>query len=212
PQKQPKHPFKVLFKGDYGQSSLNYQLFPDSPVDQFDQINLRADFNFSWLHWDGANQRPRGQRTRDAWMKDSLRALGGLASHNRYTHLYINGVYWGVYDPTERPDENFAAAYLGGDTKDYDVVNEPIVNGNTAVAGDLVAYNAMLAINNLQILANYDAMKATLDTPQFCDYMMLHFYVGHEDWGADKNFYAVRKRGAGNQFKYLPWDGENILG
>ena len=70
----------------------------------------------------------------------------------------------------------------------------------------------MLAINNLQVLANYDAMKATLDIPQFCDYTMLHFYVGHEDWGADKNFYALRKRGAGNQFKYLPWDGENILG
>jgi hypothetical protein len=111
PQKQPKHPFKVLFKGDYGQSSLNYQMFPDSPVDQFDQINLRADFNFSWLHWDGANQRPRGQRTRDAWMKDTMRALGGLAGHNRYSHLYINGVYWGIYDPAERPDENFAAAY-----------------------------------------------------------------------------------------------------
>jgi hypothetical protein len=39
---KPKHPFKVLFKGDYGQSSLHYQMFPDSPVDQFDQINLRA--------------------------------------------------------------------------------------------------------------------------------------------------------------------------
>ncbi len=29
-------------------------------------------------------------------------------------HLYINGVYWGLYNPVERPDENFAASHFGG--------------------------------------------------------------------------------------------------
>ena len=32
-----KHPIRVLFKSDYGDSKLRYQLFPDSPVDEFDQ-------------------------------------------------------------------------------------------------------------------------------------------------------------------------------
>jgi hypothetical protein len=84
---------------------------------------LRADYNNSWVHWDPA-ARQRAQRTRDAWMKDSHRAMGWLAAHNRYVHLFLHGLYWGVYDFTERPDANFAAAYLGGTREDYDVVNE----------------------------------------------------------------------------------------
>ena len=28
--------------------------------------------------------------------------------------MYINGQFWGLYDPIERPTENFAASYLGG--------------------------------------------------------------------------------------------------
>src|SRR5712691_11133129 len=129
----------------------------------------------------------------------------------RYTHLYINGIYWGIYDPSERPDAAFAASYLGGEKEQYDVVNEPIVNGNKAVDGDLVAYNQMLAISNLTDNAQYDLMKQYLDITQFIDYTLLHFYVVHGDWGFDKNFYAMRKREAGAGFKYVPWDGENIL-
>jgi hypothetical protein len=206
PLKQPKHPLKMQFKGDYGPANLNYKLFHDSPRDEFDSVNIRVDFNFSWLHWDG-NQRLRGQRTRDAWMKDSMRALGGLASHNRYAHLFINGLYWGVCDPTERPDGSFAAAYLGGDKDEYDVVNEGLV-----VDGDRTVYNQMLALPQISTTAQYDTMKQYLEMTQFMDYMMLHFFVGHEDWGFDKNWYTMRRRGVGNQFWYVPWDGENILG
>jgi hypothetical protein len=205
PQKQPKHAFRINFKGSFGASRLNYQMFPDSPVTSFDTFVLRADFNNSWLHWDSA-QRARGQRTRDAWMKDSQRAMGALASHNRYVHLYINGLYWGVYDPSERPDGTFAASYLGGEKEDYDVVNE-----GAAVDGDMVAYNAMLAIPNLVNNAQYDLMKQYLDIPQFIDYILLHFYVGHQDWGLNKNWYTMRKHAGNDGFKYVPWDGENIL-
>ncbi len=207
PLKQPKHPLKVQFKGDYGPSNLKYKLFHDSPREEFDSVNLRMDFNFSWLHWDGV-QRARGQRTRDAWMKDSMRAMGGLAGHNRYTHVFINGLYWGVCDPSERPDATFAAAYLGGEKEDYDAINE----AHVAVDGTTVALNAMLALPVAATTAQYDQYKQTLEMPQFIDYMLLHFYVGHEDWGYNKNFYTVRKRVAGAGFYYIPWDGENILG
>lgn len=207
PLKQPKHPLKMQFKGDYGPSNLKYKIFPDSPRDEFDSVNIRVDFNFSWLHWDG-NQRARGQRTRDAWMKDSMRALSGLASHNRYAHLFINGLYWGVCDPSERPDASFAAAYLGGDKDDYDAVNE----AHTAVDGTNTTLLQMIALPNALTTAQYDAVKQYLEITQFIDYMLLHFFVGHEDWGYNKNFYAVHRRAAGQRWYYLPWDGENILG
>lgn len=205
PQKQPKHPFRLVFKGDYGPAWLEFPLFPDSPVTRFDTLVLRADFNFSWLHWD-PNQRLRGQRMRDAWTKDSMRAMGGLASHNRYVHLFLNGLYWGIYDPSERPDGAFAAAYLGGRKEDYDVMNE-----GAAVDGDNRAYNTMLGITNLSDPAAYTRMQQYLDVTQYIDYMLLHFYIGHQDWGQNKNWYAIRPKDGRRGFAYVPWDGENIL-
>ena len=206
PLKQPKHPLKVQFKGDYGPADLNHKVFPDSPRTKFDSINLRSDFNYSWLHWD-PNFRLRAQRSRDAWIKDVMRSMNGLASHNRFAHLYINGLYWGIYDPTERPDASFAAEYLGGEKEDYDVINEGAV-----VDGDITAYNQMLALPTALTTAQYDALKQYLDLTQFIDYMLLHFYVGPEDWGFNTNWYTMRQRVPGAGYKYVPWDGENILG
>ncbi|MBI2949469.1 MAG: lamin tail domain-containing protein [Verrucomicrobia bacterium] len=205
PQKQPKHPLRLVFKGDYGPTRLDFPIFPDSPVRSFDTLVLRADFNFSWLHWD-PNQRLRGQRTRDAWNKDTMRAMGGLASHNRYVHLFLNGLYWGIYDPSERPDGAFAASYLGGEKEQYDVVNEGAV-----VDGSMAAYNTMRAISNLADPAAYTRMQQYLDLTQFIDYMLLHFYIGHQDWGQNKNWYTVRPKDGRRGFAYVPWDGENIL-
>jgi hypothetical protein len=205
PQKQPKHAFRVVFKGDYGPTHLQYPVFPDSPVTEFDTLVLRADFNFSWLHWNSA-QRVQAQRTRDAWMKDSMRAMGGLATHNRYVHLFINGLYWGVYDPSERPDAAFAASYLGKTKLDYDVMNE-----GAAVDGNSDTYRSMVGLSNLADPTAYARMRQYLDLTQYIDYILLHFYVGHQDWGMDKNWYAIRPKDSHLGFLYLPWDGEMIL-
>jgi len=205
PIKQPKHAFRLVFKGDYGPAKLEFPLYPESPVSRFDTLVLRADFNFSWLHWNSA-QRIRAQRTRDAWLKDSMRAMNGLASHNRYVHLFLNGLYWGIYDPSERPDAAFGASYMGGEKEDYDVINE-----GAAVDGSLQAYNAMLALSNLEDPGNYHRMQSALDLTQYIDYMLLHFYIGHQDWGRNKNWYALRPRDNRLGFVYVPWDGEMIL-
>lgn len=205
PVKTPKHSFRLVFKGDYGEEKLRHRVFEDSPVREFDTLILRADFNNSFLHWDGA-QRPRGQRVRDAFVKSLQREMGGLASHNRFYHLYVNGLYWGLYDATERPDNSFAAAYLGGAREEFDVVNE-----GQLVDGNMTAYNTMLAIDNLQNAASYQQLANYLDIPAHADYMLLHFYIGHQDWGLNKNWYTIRKRAPGEGFRYQAWDGELTL-
>ncbi|MBL9126701.1 MAG: lamin tail domain-containing protein, partial [Verrucomicrobiales bacterium] len=205
PVKTAKHSFRLVFKGDYGDSKLRHRVFPDSPLREFDTLILRADFNNSWMHWNG-EQRPRGQRVRDAWMKESQRAMGGLASHSRFFHLYVNGLYWGVYDATERPDAAFAAAYQGGTKEEYDVMNE-----GQAVDGNRTVYDAMRALSGLATPAGYERMKQMLDIPAYVDFLLLHFYVGHEDWFTDKNWYASRRRVPGAGFRYQCWDGELML-
>jgi hypothetical protein len=205
PEKTPKHAFRLLFKRAYGNAKLHYRVFPDSPVEKFDTLVLRADYNNSWVHWEPSG-RARAQRTRDAWMKDTQRAMGWPAPHNRYLHLYLNGLYWGVYDLTERPDASFAAAYLGGERQDYDVVNEFQVKGGT---GEM--FKALYSMHDFSRHSQYEKLRQRLDLTQYIDYLLLNYYAGNHDWGENKNWYAIARHAPPGPFQYFVWDGEQVL-
>ncbi|MDB4773095.1 hypothetical protein OAG20_03555, partial [Verrucomicrobiales bacterium] len=71
--------------------------------------------------------------------------------------LYINGVLWGITELHERPDDNFAAEYLGGDNGDYDVMKHRI---GTVVSGSNANYRDMLSRTrrSMSSPANYIAV------------------------------------------------------
>jgi len=205
PEKTPKRSFRLLFRDKYGAGHLNYPVFPDSTISKFNTLILRAEFNNSWTHWNPVSQ-VRGQRIRDAWLKDSQRAMGDLSGHTRFIHLYLNGLYWGIYDLTERPDAAFAAAYFGGNRDDYDVLNEL-----QAKDGDAKSFTAVREMTNLQNPAEYQKVQRMLDVPSFINYLLVNFYAGNHDWGEAKNWYAIGRRHGAQQFRFFCWDGEFIL-
>ncbi|MBI5386475.1 MAG: lamin tail domain-containing protein [Verrucomicrobia bacterium] len=210
PQKTPKHPFRLMFRGAYGPGRLEYPVYPDSQVRSFDTLVLRADFNNSWVHWD-ANQRLHGSKLRDAWTKETGRAMSGLSGHTRWFHLYVDGLYWGVYDFGERIDAEFGASYLGGTAADYDAIaSKPL----EAIDGTLTAYTAMTTAGrstDMRQITNYNRLQELLDVPVFIDYMLLNHYGANQDWGYDGNWNAVRRRSPAGTFKYIPWDGEQLI-
>jgi hypothetical protein len=216
PPKNPKHGLKLDFRPAFGPRSLEYRLFPDSALAKYDDIVIRPEFNVSWRHWSdtssnslGAFQRSRSTHIRDAWIKEAMRDMGGLASRNRPVHLFINGLYFGLYDLTDQPNNSFAQNTLGGQKGDYDVYDQGALKEGTSAV-----YNAMTSLPNANADSTYEQFKQYLDLPKFIDYMLLHFYVGHQDWGNTKNWAAIRQRAGGTfstdgKFVYLPWDGEN---
>ncbi|MEO7318041.1 MAG: lamin tail domain-containing protein, partial [Chthoniobacteraceae bacterium] len=216
PSKNPKHGFQLKFKGEFGPGSLNYPLFPDAPVQQYDDVILRPDFGTSWRHWSdvqslGNGQRTRATRTRDAFIKNTFRDMGRLASHHRFVHLFINGIYWGTYDYAEQPVEGFVSANAGGTKQEYAIIHEGVAkNGADPI------YNSMTAMPGITTNALYEQMKGYLNVPQFADYMLLQFFVGAQDWGTVKNWYAYRRRAtpanpSEGKYHYIPWDEENTL-
>src|SRR5262249_9022854 len=93
PTETPKHQLRLLFKSIYGASKLNFNLFPDSPVNNFDTLELHSIFNDNWFFL-----RPLAQFERDLWASDTQRETGGFGTHGNFVHLYINGLYWGMYN------------------------------------------------------------------------------------------------------------------
>ena len=205
PDKTPKHSFRLVFKKTYGSGKLRFPIFPDSPVDRFDSLVLRADYNNAWTHWKPEDNE-RAQRIRDAWLKDTHRAMGYPAAHNRYVHLYLNGLYWGIYDLAERPDAGFAAAYLGGRREDYDVLDDSGLKSGSAEA--VQDYRRRMRPREPITLA--EAAERT-DPIHFIDYVLLNYYAGNEDWGEQQNWYVLRRHGADSRFRHYVWDGEITL-
>jgi hypothetical protein len=227
PEKDPKHSFLLTFKSEYGPSRLNYPIFGDEAAHSFNNLVLRAGFGLSWLHWT-AGERERGQLQRDPWTKDAQRAMGHPSSNSIFVHLYINGIYWGVYDPTERLDAEYAVSYFGGNESDYDVIKDYMEaeQSDPAVDGTKEKWDEMIGMANAGLASNdaYQAIQgnnpdgtpsasheAMLDMVNFADYMLLNFYGSNTDWD-HHNWAAIRNRvKPGKGFKIFCWDAEHMI-
>lgn len=207
PEESPKHAFRIVFRKKYGPGKLKYHLFPDAGVNEFDQLVLRAGCNNSWLHWSGEERR-HGDYLRDQWMRDSQASMGHPAARGLFVHLYLNGLYWGVYNLTERPNEDFAADHFGGTAEDYDCRN-----ADNVLEGDEVAWKRLFARANAGVKGDqeYAAIQELLDIPGFIDLMILNFYAGNADWDHASNWYAARRRNPPGPFHFFVWDGERTL-
>lgn len=222
----PKHGFNALFRTIFGSGDLDFPLFPDSRRRNFNRLVLRANSTDSWpvtewLH-QLVNGQPRWVRAeasymRDQWVRDTQRAMGHPSAHGIYAQFYLNGLYWGLYNIIERPDDDFAAEYFGGDPEDYDVISD----ATDLHAGDWNAWNQLRFATGLDNDANYQRLMGNnadgtrntnypvlLDVTNLVDYMLLHIFIGADDW-PDHNWWAVRDRSARSTgFKFMAWDQE----
>ncbi len=220
PSSSIKHSFRLIFKDTYGAddrptfgpTKLRFALFPDSPVDRFDTLVLRAGYNYSYLHGSAA-QNLRAQYIRERWMRETQLDTGHLSSHGTYVHLYLNGLYWGIFAPQERPDASFMAEHLGGDKEEYDSLNANVPTGGDWIRRD--GWDALVrkAGADLSNTENYEAVLEDLDLENLIDYMIVHVYGGTTDWPVGpggKNYWQGRWRGDG-RWQFFIWDGEYSL-
>src|SRR4030095_5671020 len=101
---------RFRFKSKYGPSKLKFPLFEyANATDSFEGFVLRANSNDGW-QWDAAGAKPL--YILSSFARETALAMGVVSSHEKFVHVYIDGVYWGVYDLVERPDAAFCATYF----------------------------------------------------------------------------------------------------
>lgn len=207
PEESPKHAFRLVFKKQYGAGKLRAKIFDSAAAEEFDTLVLRAGCNNTWLHWRSL-ERKRGDYLRDQWMRDSQRAMGHLSPRGVFVHLYLNDLYWGIYNLVERPDESFASAYLGEARKNYDSRNSDKV-----LSGDDRAWTELMNRLNSGVKeeASYRRVSELVDLENFSDYMLLNLYGANADWDRSSNWYAARRREPAGKWKFFVWDAERTL-
>jgi hypothetical protein len=210
-----KKSFRVVFREKYGAGRLHFPLFGPEATDEFNNFILRANSNDAWPYNGGS-----AVYIRDAFAWTTAREMGMVATYGNYVHLYINGRYWGLYNPMERPDAVFSASYHGGDEANWDAINQDSVpDGNYDAWNRLMATIAPDWSDNAvyQRVQGNDpdgtrnpAYEVLLDVDNMIDYMILNFYIGNTDWPG-RNYWVGRDRTTDQGFQFYPWDSETAL-
>lgn len=227
----PKHAFRLFFREEYGNGKLKYPLFGDNGADEFDKIDLRTFQNYSWSF--GGD--PAGVFIRDVFSRDTQLAMGHQAERGDYCFLYINGMFWGVYNTCERPEAAYGETYWGGLADNYDTVKVEAgpytinaTDGNLNAWQDL--YNqAALGLGSDAAYFRVQGRNADgsrnpaipnlIDIDNLIDYMLVIFYGGNKDapisnfLGNDRpnNWYGLRDRTGSDGFRFFAHDSEHTL-
>jgi hypothetical protein len=231
-----KHAFRLFFRNEYGDGKLDYPLFAEEGADEFDKIDLRCDQNNSW-HIPYRNG--GADFVHDLFARDIQGNMKQPFTRSVYYHLFVNGMYWGLYETQERAEANYAESYFGGDKEDYDVIKssgpsydyEPYTleatDGNLDAARALweVAKQGFTAANYNRVQGlNPDgsrnpAYEILLDEDNLIDYMIIIYYSSNRDGPGElnggiriNNFFGIYNRKEPDGFKFFIHDNETAFG
>lgn len=232
----PKHAFRLFFRDEYGDAKLEYPLFGEEGVDEFDKFDLRTTQNYSWS-FQGSG---RNAFVRDVFSRDVQGLMGNPYTRSRFYHLYINGEYWGLFQTQERAEARYAASYYGGNSDDYDVVKSAGSSGGyetEATDGNLEALRRLAdyfyQTNGLGDANMEDYWKAQgmnpdgtrnadferlLDVENLIDYMLITYFTSDADGPGSKftrprvnNYFGIYNRESPDGFKWFEHDSEHSL-
>lgn len=229
----PKHAFRLFFRREYGSGRLNFPLFGEEGADSFNKVDLRTAQNHSWSKDNDATH----TMVREVFARDTQRDMGEPYTRSRYYHLFINGIYWGLYQTQERGDADWAESYCGGDADDWDAVKTDANRNLGAADGTMDAYNELWDISINQGYSGSNANNywrvqglnpdgtrnpdypVYLNVDNLIDYIISdHFCMDLDSpvstWSVFvNNIYALRDRSeASTGFIWLRHDAEHSLG
>ncbi len=207
-----KRTLRLTFRASTGASRFESRLFKDAPlfgdtaVKKVNSIVLRGGNNRCWARgWNPT----KTTYTEDEFYRSTQIAMSGVGSHGSFVHLYINGIYWGLYNPVERPDNAFAAAYLGGDDDEWFSINHGGSTNGLRTRWDYLI--GTLAAKDMSQAANYAELREYLGVEQFIDYLLGSWYIGLGDW-PNNNWWAASRNTPPGPAYFFTWDGEWSFG
>ncbi|MBM4103733.1 MAG: hypothetical protein FJ263_06715 [Planctomycetes bacterium] len=210
PWRMQKHSLRLTFTSQYGPAKLNYPLFPESSVENFNKLLLRASFTDSWglVSWMASRYRPNdSQYLRDFWMKESFHDMGQPSSYGNFVQLYVNGLYFGLYNLTEMVGDNdFLSEHFGGQPEDWEIDKD---FGSSGSMGPI--WNKVASQIDPTSQAGYLEIQNYIDVENFADYMFLHFYADAEDWPSHNGSAAANPVSGDGKLRFFVWDQEIVL-
>jgi len=161
----------IYTRSGYGDSEINYKIFADKPLEQYNNIMLRNG----------------GQDWYRAIMRDGM--MQNLVKNRmdidwqcfRPSILFINGEYWGIHNIREKHNEHYIAANHGIDPDAIDILsnNASVKQGSPTHYLNLLDY---IDNHDLSIQANYEYVATQMEINEYINYQIAEIYFANIDW------------------------------
>lgn len=199
---ESKKSFRIDFKNALD-GGVEFPLFPDKPeVTSFNNFNLRSGGQHVWT-----------SMIQDAFLARNMRTT--YIDYEAYTpcHVFLNGVYWGIYEIREKADEHFAESNYGIDADDVD-----LMNGWTTLAGTdtgfVNLYNWIMT-HDPDADAFYNYFADRVDVQNYVDYYIGEIYYQNIDFGGaywgQNNIKFYREKNGG-KWRHIMYDLDGAMG
>ncbi len=164
-------PFTLKADEKFGEDAFNYKLFPNKQTTSFEELYLRnggyPDYAFT--------------RIRDALMHSLvINEIDIDCQDYKPAVVYINGVYWGLYNFREKLNENYFFSNRGADPNMLDII-EP----HSIKAGSRDDYSNLLnyiAENDINQTIHYEHVKNRIDVNELSNYLITQLFYANCDW------------------------------
>lgn len=162
----PKKNMSVRFRGAYGQSTLNYDIY-DGGVTEFTNLLLRSgqDFPISII---------RNELSQELCAQATDKVIN---QRSIYCILYINGEYSGIYSLKEKANEQLYAG-IAGVSRDSVEVLEANVSQGSDFYKDVVEF---CRFNDMSLEENYSHFCHMFDVDSVIDWLILEGYCANTD-------------------------------
>ena len=173
-----KKNFQLRFRSEYGASKLEYPLFPDRDIQEYDSLLLKG----------GSEDYPYSM------MRDEL--LTGIASTNTYLYtqamkpvvLYLGGEYWGVYYIRERFSDEYVASHLNVSAESVDILKYYEAEVQSGDNADYLALRKYVNTHNMSTQENYEYLASQISVESLVDWYICRAYVADKDVGNIRRF------------------------
>jgi hypothetical protein len=197
-RKFPQKSLRVYFRNEYGNNRLQYQVFPDLPVESFKRLILRSsghDDKFTMI--------------RDGMMSTLLRNTHLDVMAFRAAAVYINGEYWGIHNIRERLDKYYIQSHHDVDPENIDLL---AYTRHIADQGDDEHYKYLLEFLEKSEMSDdsvFHFVGTLMDIDNYTDYKISEIIFYRWDTG---NIRHWRERSPDGRWRWMMFDMDTGYG
>lgn len=200
--------FRIYARNEYGESRIDYPIFPDQPYDSYKRLLIRNSGNdqaFSML--------------RDAIAHRLVGHFNMDTQAYRPAIIYINGEYWGLHNIRERLDKHYLERKYGVDPERLDILTRlwEVVEGSNQEYAALLTF---IQEKNLGHDPHYEYVKTRMDIDNYLDYFSAQIFFANTDWPhSNIDFWRLRTsynpdapKGHDGRWRWMFYDLDYTLG
>ena len=184
-RKGAKQNFQLRFRSEYGAGKLNYKLFDDLDITEFNSLLLK-----------GGSEK---------WYADMLcdEVATAVAHGNTsvYTQamkpvvLYLGGEPWGVYFFRERFSDDYVASHMGVSAESVDILESSAAWPETDRGMDFIDLRKYVSSHDMSKDEHFNYLMERIDAQSLVDWYICRSFVGDQDTANVRRFRSVEGDG-----------------